>query len=119
MIKVNAEYFSCVYENGHKEWMRTDYGKLMDGQNPDIQSLVKTSVYGFLKPKDSVVMFKSRHMRMATTAILARGSATENPDQVIKELSETEVKILLKIMSSIGEDEKETKDAKLRSREQD
>merc|ERR1719189_1604428 len=86
----NAEYFSSVFEIGrrHKilnpECMRTDYGKLvhmlMDSQNPDIQRLLEfklvkkvTTVYDYLKSRDSLSMLKCQDMIVATTAIVDRG----------------------------------------------
>merc|ERR1719357_1553529 len=85
----NAEYFSSVFEIGrrHKilnpECMRTDYGKLvhmlMDSQNPDIQRLLEfklvkkvTTVYDYLKSRDSLSMLKCQDMIVATTAIVDR-----------------------------------------------
>ena len=67
--------------------MRTDYGKLvhmlMDSQNHDIQRLLEfklvkkvTTVYDYLKSKDSLLM--------ATTAIMDRGRTRAEVQQAIK-----------------------------------
>jgi len=119
----NAEYFASVFEIGrrHKilnpECMRTDYGKLvhmlMDSQNPDIQRLLEfklvkkvTTVYDFLKSKDSLLMLKCPDMLMATTAIVDRGRTRAEVQQAIR-LKESAVKRIVRKFSNddLGEEE--------------
>jgi len=119
----NAEYFSSVFEIGrrHKilnpECMRTDYGKLvhmlMDSQNPDIQRLLEfklvkkvTTVYEYLKSRDSLAMLKCQDMIMATTAIVDRGRTKAEVQQAIK-CKESAVKRIVRKFSNddIGEEE--------------
>jgi len=119
----NAEYFSSVFEIGrrHKilnpECMRTDYGKLvhmlMDSQNPDIQRLLEfklvkkvTTVYDYLKSRDSLSMLKCQDMIVATTAIVDRGRTRAEVQQAIK-CKEAAVKRIVRKFSNddIGEEE--------------
>jgi len=119
----NAEYFASVFEIGrrHKilnpECMRTDYGKLvhmlMDSQNPDIQRLLEfklvkkvTTVYDYLKSKDSLKMLKCQDMVVATTAIVDRGRTRAEVQQAIK-CKEAAVKRIIRKFSNddIGEEE--------------
>lgn len=119
----NSEYFASVFEIGrrHKilnpECMRTDYGKLvhmlMDSQNPDIQRLLEfklvkkvTTVYDYLKSKDSLLMLKCPDMLMATTAIVDRGRTRAEVQQAIK-CKESAVKRIVRKFSNddLGEED--------------
>jgi len=108
----NSDFFAAVFEIGrrHKilnpERMRTDYGKLihmlMDSQSPDIQRLLEfrlvkkvTTVYDFLKERDSLALLKQPEAVIATTAISDRGKTRSEVQQDIK-AKERAVKRLIK-----------------------
>lgn len=112
----NADFFSAVFEIGrrHKilnpERMRTDYGKLihmlMDSQSTDIQRLLEfrlvkkvTTVYDFLKERDSINLLKHSEAVLATTAISDRGKTRSEVQQDIK-AKERAVKRLVKQFSN-------------------
>ena len=86
---------------------------LMDSQNPDIQRLLEfklvkkvTTVYDYLKSKDSLLMLKCPDMLMATTAIVDRGRTRAEVQQAIK-CKESAVKRIVRKFSNddLGEEE--------------